>query len=174
MTIIPVIYDFIFKEIITSPDTIKYVALLISEITSIEYDILLKNMIIKSSKLAINNKKQKRGETDIIIEVDGTIINIEMNKDYYEGVIEKNNFYHNKILGEMYEAGDNYLNETKVIQINFDNYTIDTYNDILNKYMIMNVKTKKVETENYEKYHIDLVKLKKECYNKTNRELTTF
>ncbi|MEG1648175.1 MAG: PD-(D/E)XK nuclease family transposase, partial [Bacilli bacterium] len=128
--------------------------------------------IVKSSRLNISNKKQKKGETDILIEVNGTIINLEMNKDYYKGILDKNNFYHNKILGEIYNSKDNYLEEIKVIQINFDNYTISKKNNIVNKYMIMNTETNEVETDNYEKYHIDLVKLKEECYNKNNKGLT--
>ena len=38
-----------------------------------------------------------------------------MNQEYYDGIIEKNNSYHNKIASKQYMSGDEYSNQIKVI-----------------------------------------------------------
>ena len=48
------------------------------------------NSVVKSTCLQ-NNKSEKTYKTDIIVTVEKSIINIEMNKDYYKGINNKNN-----------------------------------------------------------------------------------
>ena len=92
-----------------------------------------------------------------------------MNKDYYKGLFEKNNTYMNKIRSESFNRGEDCLEVQKVIQINIDNFSYYKGDKIVYKFEMREESTGEKECENIESYHIDLEKLKKECY--TNSEI---
>ena len=108
--IIPGTFDPVFKEIFTSPDCHNYVCTLISHLTNINQKCLKENL-----KVINNNLPKKR--------VKGHTINIEMNKNYYEGLFEKNDMYQHTILSRSMRKGQSYKTLKKVIQINIDNFT---------------------------------------------------
>ena len=113
--------DVVFKSFMLSEATTNFKARLLHQITNIPEDDL-KRATYESSELSGDSKFSKVYRTDIIVRIAKHIINIEMNNDYYEGVIEKNESYLNKISSEQFIRGDSYTNISKIIQINFDNY----------------------------------------------------
>ena len=98
-----------------------------------------------------------------------------MNKEYYEGLFSKNNAYQHKIASEQFLSGESYLEEKKIIQINFDMFTKFDERKII-KFMIMDTERHIIEDANYEKYHVNLDLINKLYYNedelsKEDREL---
>ncbi len=166
------LFDPIFKAIFTGEDTKEYVARIINIITEIPYEEIINNMVILNNEITVNNKKDKKMRTDLLVSIEHHLVNIELNKDYYDGLIEKNNAYQTKILGEQFESGKDYKDIKCVVQINFDNFEIFKTEEEIHKCMIMDVKSLEVENEYFIKYHVNLEKIKKECYNKSNHELT--
>ena len=88
-----------------------------------------------------------------------------MNKEYYEGLFSKNNAYQHKIASEQFLSGESYLEEKKIIQINFDMFTKFDERKII-KFMIMDTERHIIEDPNYEKYHVNLDLINKLYYNK--------
>ena len=80
--LIPATFDIIFKELFTSPETRDYASSLINNITHIPKDLLKNNMVILNNELGVSNHKDKKMRTDILIDVEKTIINLEMNNVY--------------------------------------------------------------------------------------------
>lgn len=157
--------DVVFKSFMMSDKTKDYKARLIHLITGLP-EKELREAKYESIELPISNKKDKIYKTDIIVKIEKNIKNIEMNKEYYEGLITKNSSYYNKIRSEEFDKGMNYLEVKKVIQINIDNFTKYSGNKLIYKFMMKEVETNEIETEMIESYHINLPYLKKRCYNK--------
>ena len=153
-----------------SENTKNYKARLIHLITGLpEQD--LKEAKYESNELSVSNKQDKVYKTDIIVRVDKHIINIEMNGNYYNGLIEKNGTYYHKLRSEQFSRGESYLKIQKVIQINIDNFKKFKGNKLVYKFMMLETETKELESEYLESYHIDLSYLKNKCYNETIEEL---
>ena len=103
------LYDRVFKEVITDPNCKNYVSTLISGITKIPKEEIKEKMTIKNSELLSNKIREKWKITDILIEVGNRIMNLEMYKKYYKGIIEKNIAYANKITVEALNVGEDYI-----------------------------------------------------------------
>ena len=116
-----------------SDETKEYKAKLIHLITNLDYDKLL-NATYVSKELSVTNKNNKVYNTDIVVEIENNVLNIEMNNSYYKGLFYKNNSYLNKIRSEAYESGDDYLDIEAVIQINIDNFTHYKGNKLIYKF----------------------------------------
>ena len=155
-----------------SDETRNYKAKLIHLITGLDYNKLLQATYI-SKELPVTNKSDKAYNTDIVIEVDKHVLNIEMNNTYYKGLFLKNNTYLNKIRSEAYESGDDYLDVEGVIQINIDNFTHYKRNKLIYKFEMREESTGELECEKLESYHIDLEYLKNNCYNEEGNSLET-
>jgi len=155
-----------------SEETRNYKAKLIHLITGLDYDKLLHATYI-SKELPVTNKNDKTYNTDIVIEVDKHVLNIEMNNTYYKGLFLKNNTYLNKIRSEVFEVGDDYLDVEGVIQINIDNFTHYKGNKLIYKFEMREESTGELECEKLESYHIDLEYLKNNCYNEEGNSLET-
>ena len=115
-------YDCIFKAIMLDKNNIDYLKELIHYITKIPM-IDLRNIEVVNSEHIVDNKKDKKMRSDIIINVGNRVINLEMNREYYEGIFAKNNAYLQKIASNLYVEGEDYLTAKSVIQINFDNFS---------------------------------------------------
>ena len=157
--------DIVFKSFMLSEDTKEYTARLISLITKIPEKEILKNAVFNNVELPVKNKSDKRYRTDIIITIVKTIINIEMNREYYDGLFSKNNAYISKLYSDQFDVGDSYTNISKIIGINIDNFSKFRGNKFVYKFLPMEIETKEIEEENRESYHLDLEYLRNKCYN---------
>ena len=158
--------DVIFKNFFMNENTIEYTAEFINLITGIPKEEIMKKAVFENIELPIINKNSKRYKCDIIIGIAKQLINLEMNASYYEGIIEKNNSYLFRMLGDRFNKGENYIDGKKIIQINIDNYKKYKGDKLLYRFTIKEDETLELETENYESYHISLPYLKEKCYNK--------
>ena len=166
--IIPASYDPVFKALLTAEECREYLADIIHMITKIPKDIIIDNMEIKNNEHMKRNVKEKGKVSDLIIDIEKNRINLECNKEYYDGLFEKNNAYQHKLAAEQLLIGENWVDEKKIIQINFDFFTKFDDRTII-KFMIMDVERNLIETPNFEKYHVNLDLIRKLYYNKDKK-----
>ena len=161
--IVPATYDKVFKAIMQDEDCRDYLVEIIHGCTNLPKDYIKENIVFKNSELPVEYLQEKQKITDLVIEVEANIINLEMNNFYYKGLIERNDIYLNEL--RKLHIGQRYVHIPKVIQINFDNF--DRFDGkTIRKFMILDVENYEKETENYEKYHINLKTIKEKYYNK--------
>ena len=161
--VVPGVFDKVFKSVMQDENCKDYLIEIINNLTNIPKEYLKENIIFKNSELPIEYLNEKQKITDLVIEVQNNIINLEMNNFYYKGLIEINDMYLNEL--RKIKLGEEYVNIPKVIQINFDNFNKFTGKTV-RKFMILDVENYEKETQNYEKYHINLKLIKKKYYNK--------
>lgn len=168
------IYDCMFKSVMLDPETRDYLIGYINMITKLPIEIIKKNIKIENVEHIIENKKDKKLKSDIIVSIGKLYINIEMNKDYYEGLFVKNTSYVQKIATTMYNSGEDFTIENKIYQINFDNFTRFKGKKEIYKFLMKEEETNEKLDENYINYHVDLAYIYKKCYNKPVKELSKF
>ncbi len=115
--VIPATSDTMFKIIMSSCPA--YVTFLISEFTSISKDDLVKNIIIQNNELRLNNAKERKKISDFIAKIDKSLINFEMNSEYYDGLLIRNQAYLGKLEGESLNASESFSNMQKIFTSEF-------------------------------------------------------
>ena len=171
--VIPLIQDFILYEILTEPNLKEYVSYIVSKIMNMDYDYVLKEMTVISPRHRISNKRSKRMISDIVLRVGNNIINIEGNKKYYKGLLERNHIYYSKLISNSLSINDSYKNTLAVTQINFNNFAVNKSRLVINEYLVMEKRNLDIELELFKKFHMNLDMIKKKCYN-NNKKLTIF
>lgn len=167
--VIPPTFDKMFKVIIKGCP--NYVADLLYRIIGLNKEIILNNMVIQDTEHEISHVFEKRKISDVIVKVHNNIINLEMNREYYKGLYEKNEAYMRRIGSEMIQIKDG-CEDKRIIQINFDNFKPFDERLVVH-FKIMDVERHIVEVENYDKYHINLAKVREKYYNEEERENLT-
>ena len=167
------VYDCIFKAIMLDPNNRDYLKEIIHYVTDIPLSDL-ENIKIKNTEHLISNKKNKKLRSDIIVDIKRLSINIEMNKDYYDGIYQKNDAYLQSITSSMYKESEDYLEIKNIIQINFDNFSYFKNNQEIYKFTYKDSKSNVELPENPIKYYIDLEYIYKTCYNKPVVNLSKF
>lgn len=161
--VVPATYDVVFKSVMQDEKCRDFLIEIICECTKLKKNYVKKNLVIGNNEFPVKNINEKRKITDLVISVNSNIINLEMNNYYYIGLIERNDIYLNSL--RSLKVGQEYENLNKIIQINFDNFELFDERTII-KFMIMDEERHIKETENYEKYHINLKRIKEKYYNK--------
>ena len=165
--VIPATYDVAFKIVMTNCK--DYLALLLSNFIDIPEEEIKKHLVYKNTELIGNNYFEKRKVADLVVEIGGNLINLEMNQSYYSKIIARNNAYYHKIATTLYERGEDY-NNVAIIQINFDNYNLYEDEDVVLEFGLLNVKKHYEAKENLKIYHINLARLKEKYYNEEELE----
>lgn len=147
---------------------------ILEDFISIYFDIpineVIGNLKILSRKLNKNNKLEASKEVDLLLNLNGVKINIELSNRCIIGVRERNLVYicgqHSKQL----KVGDkNYQNIKDSIQICINNFNCNqTY--AIESYYLMN-KRGKIYSK---KLRIDLIDLEKICYPISNKRFSLF
>ena len=162
--------DSVFKSIMG--DCLLYLGDIISKLTGLDKAFIIENFKEQNVEYKIANALEKKKVSDFIFKLPGFIINLECNRGYWDGLIERNDAYFCKIKAELLSKGEEYSKKIKVIQINFDIF--DNFEECLGKENISKFYMKNneniIETETSEKIHIDMMK----SYNKyhNGEELT--
>ncbi len=99
--IIPCIFDPVFKNVLKDKDQRGILAYLISNVTKLDYDFVRENIRFSDKELAKHKYLEKGKIVDLLVELEGNIINLEANQTLDEETLEKNNSYH-------YQLGDSY------------------------------------------------------------------
>ena len=168
--------DSVFKAIMGG--CLLYLGDMISKLTGLDKAFIIKNFKEQNVEYKISNALEKKKVSDFIFKLPGYIINLECNRGYWDGLIERNDAYFCKIKGELLSKGEEYSKKIKVIQINFDIF--DNFEECLGKENISKFYMKNneniIETKTSEKIHIDMMKsynkyLKGEELTKLDKEL---
>ncbi len=167
------VYDCMFKGIMLDPNNEDYLKDLISCITGISVS-ELENMKIENSEYIINNKNDKNMRSDIIVSIGNKYINIELNKEYYDGVFDKSNAYFYRLSDNLYKRGKSYLESGKIIQINFNDFYYFENNQEIYKFVYKEDTTNEILKESEIKYHVNLAYIHDTCYNKSVKSLSKF
>lgn len=124
---------------------IKYSAYLVSELTGIEFEELLKNMKLTTNELPKKKRKTKGERSDFVAKINGAYINIEVNNNKDATTYERNLGYLFKLYDQNTSGESEY---NMVMQINFNNYAYKENKKIIDVYYLRNkegiVLTKKV------------------------------
>ena len=158
----PATNDLIFKIVLK--ENPKIVKLLIKELATLDLE---KISYIDTNQM--DNIHLKYQQSDIVIENENIIINIEM--DNYKTKI-KNLLYAFNLIKSSLNKGTNYNKAKKVFQITFDNYKyFKNSKRSYEKIYFMN-EDKQIENTYLRKTRICLPNIKEFCYNKNIKELT--
>ena len=156
--VIPGTFDPIFKEIFKSNK--EFLADIIYEVTGIPKEEVLKGTIINSEYPILNINEKKR-TSDLIIELDDSVINLEMNNHYYKKLNKRNDIYLFKIVS---------LSDKSVtIQININNFRSKD-GQVIKRYTLKDDEGKEEDEIGLIKYDIHLENIKEKYYN--NDKLT--
>ena len=162
--------DVVFKAFMMSEKTRKYKARMLNAITEIPIKDLEK-AIYTSNELPVENKNNKVYRTDIIITVKKNIIVLEMNKEYYDGLFNKNHMYSSRILSTELEKGEDYIDLKEIIEININAFETMDHDRLINKLVITNKSTGKEAIEySWVGYQIDLISIIDKCYTEDEKE----
>ena len=162
--------DGVFKAIMGG--CLLYLGDIISKITGLDKEFIIKNFKEQNVEHKIASALERKKVSDFIFKLPGLIINLECNRGYWDGLIERNDAYFGKLKGELLSKGEEYSKKIKVIQINFDIF--NNFEECLGKENISKFYMKNneniIETKTSEKIHIDMMK----SYNKylNGEELT--
>lgn len=163
--VIPAINDSVFKSLLQSKECRKVLSFIISYVVDLNEEYVLENINFKNVELTKENRYEKGKITDLLIEITGTIINLEMNREIMEGTIIKNNGYHHKLAGQNLLSGEKYEDVKRIIQINFD--YINKFDErLIVAFRIMDETGKYILDKNYINYHINMAKVREKGYNK--------
>ena len=167
--VLPATEDIIFKNVMMTKRS--FLSIILEHILGIDREIIKKNMRLENTVLPVNNAKEKKKVTDIIVRVGINVINLEMNAKNYEGLIDRNVKYAGAALNEVTLSGEDYDNKHIVIQINFDlDWQFDDREMI--KFVLMDPVNNIVLTKSLQIYDINLLKFQEKYYN--NLELSEF
>ena len=154
--IIPLTFDPMFTEIFNNENNICILEDFLSCYLDIPYNKIKNNLKLSSRNLNRNSIIDSKKEVDILLNLDGEKINIELNNTNNKGIIDRNVVYIGKIHGTQLKRGFKTYNEIKkTIQINLDNE--NHTKNLIEEYYLKN-KRGEILTE---KLRIDILNLEK-------------
>jgi len=164
--VLPATTDCIFKSLFQKQEMRGILSYILSNIIDMNEEFIYNNLTFKNTELTKDNYLEKGKITDLLIEIEDSVINLEMNTNKKQGTIIKNNSYHHKLASKATLKGQGYV-ERQIIQINFD--CINRFDDrLIIKFLFRDEEGKYISEENFVKYHINMEKIKKIDYNKNS------
>ena len=168
--VIPATFDPVFKSLLTNENNRGYLEDLISYVTKIPKEIISKNMVVVNNQLPIEKYNNKQLNTDILVEIEKNVINLEMNAQKEIGIFEKNAAYYQKLMVDQYKRSADYRNIKRVIQINFNDFKYFSDEDIIIKFQMTSENGLYIDPIYGEVYHVNLAILKKFWYNEGKKQ----
>ena len=154
--VIPATFDPVFKSLLTNENNRGYLEDLISYVTKIPKEIISKNMVVVNNQLPIEKYNNKQLNTDILVEIEKNVINLEMNAQKEIGIFEKNAAYYQKLMVDQYKRSADYRNIKRVIQINFNDFKYFSDEDIIIKFQMTSENGLYIDPIYGEVYHVNL------------------
>ncbi len=127
--IIPMTFDYVFTGILNNEKNIRILEEFLSGYLDIELESIRGKVKLSPRELDIKNKKQKNVQIDLLVDIKGEKINIELSNQSSRGVKERNIVYACNIHSGQLKYGDtNYTRIAKTIQIQLNNYRCNEKN----------------------------------------------
>ena len=167
-SIIPLCYDKLYKKIFANKNYLKPLEELLSIILPMDLELLRGNVSLTTNEPVVENNNSKRRVLDIITEIrlpkgKRSVINIEVNLN--KATVVRNTSFETKVYSNEIEAGEDYTNYPKVIQICFDYFEVNKYNRDVEKVFFLKDKTNYILESNLEIRHINIEKANKLWYS---------
>lgn len=154
-------YDAMFKAIFCKKENEDLLKFLLEKCL----DRKIKIKEIHYPELLKKNVYEKGKTLDVLVEVEGEIINIEVNSGYYSNLHRRNASYIFKKYAEGIKKGEDYSQMGNYIQINFT-CNLPKKNPEIGIYSLIDKESKTKYIDNLIIYEYNVDKIKEMCYNK--------
>jgi predicted transposase/invertase (TIGR01784 family) len=168
--IIPLNFDYVFVSIFNNPDNIKILEAFLTDYLS---DPNVKgNLKVASRDLSLEDKSSRRKQVDLILYRGTDIVNIELNNSFTPNLLERNIVYASNIHGGQLKYNDNtYSNIASTLQINLNASNKIYTKELLEEYVLYDVKTKRQLTKKLKIDVLNLQNYNKKCYTLKEKKL---
>ena len=95
--VIPATDDYVFKAILSNEDNHNILCFLVSNIIGLNYEYVKEKLVLNNSELLKNNYLEKGMVTDLLLGMEGLVVNIEMQVENSKPIRLKNELYHHKL-----------------------------------------------------------------------------
>lgn len=155
--IIPAIYSEVFKKVFSSFECREYTCKLLSEITGVNYDYLLDNLMITcdDKNLSKSNATLKIGNLSLVLNVKNS---------HKSRLIFQNNIYKRDYISKQINAGNGNSIEDDIYIIKFDLHNL--YKKSFSEFKFIEKDTGEFEDCSYQKYHINVFKILNKYHHK--------
>lgn len=168
--IIPLTFDYVFTSIFNNPNNIDIVESFLAAYFNETINNIRGKVKINNRDLIKLNKKDSRKQVDLILDLNGEKINIELNNDLSQGKENRNVVYASKIHGSQLKVGEkNYLKILRTLQINLNNFNSNE-KKLRETYYLRNEEGK-ILSKKFQIDYIDLEKADKNLYNEDEKKL---
>ena len=162
--------DFLFSSFFYDENNIDILENFLSCYLEVPLEKLKGKVKLKNRKLPIYHKMNRSIEVDLIVDIDGKKINIELSNSLTKGMSNRNITYACNIHGRQLKYGDNdYSNIKKTLQIQLNNFRCNK-DEIIKSYLFKD-DTGEVLTEMIQIDIVDMVLASKMCYTIRNEKL---
>ena len=131
---IPLSYDKLFNSIFGNDNNIDILEVFLEDALELDRGALSNKVVLKNRSIPSVHKSNAYKQSDLIVDVSGDLINIEMNNELSEGILKRNIVYLANTHGSQYKEKDkSYKNIYNSIQINLNSnrrnikYVIEPY-----------------------------------------------
>jgi len=162
--IVPLSNDLVFKNVVKNVVNRDFLAKIINLVTCIDYDYLLKNMIVIDADIPDKSVFVHHNEQDVVVTIDNKYINVEMSNDKAKNK-RKNEITSHKYASSMYVKGSDYSESYIFYQIAIENYNIFKNSDLVIEVGLTDLKNGEIETDEFRKFHVNLKNIPDKCYN---------
>ena len=161
---IPLYVDFMFTEIFNNYQNIGILENFLECYFDLPRNTLKDKIDIKHRNLSLRNKSEYKKQVDLLVEVEGRSINIELNNTFNKSILNRNISYVSSVASSKLKSGEkDYLSIGETIQINL-NTNYKNKKKVIEKYFLTNEDT----LEKIDNIEVDLVDLQKgKFYNKS-------
>ena len=162
--VVPLSNDLVFKNVVKNVVNRDFLAKIINLVTGIDYDYLLKNMIVIDADIPDKSVFVHHNEQDVVVTIDNKYINVEMSNDKVKNK-RKNEITSHKYASSMYVKGSDYSESYIFYQIAIENYNIFKNSDLVIEVGLTDLKNGEIETDEFRKFHVNLKNIPDKCYN---------
>ena len=131
---VPLVFDKLFTSIFSKEENKDILEVLLEDALELKRGTLKDKIVLKNRNLPTLNKNNAKKQVDLVVEVEGDIINVEVNNNYSKGIEKRNMVYLGANHGRQLSVEiDNYNDIKDTIQINFNankrnlRYVIEPY-----------------------------------------------
>ena len=171
--IIPINFDYVFNNIFNNKDNIDILENFLAIYFDRPIEDIRGHIKLNIRELSNENKKEMDNQVDINLELDGKIINIELNNNGSQDILERNIVYLCKIHGKQLKYGEkDYSKIGYSYQINLNNFRCNE-KDIKEEYYLKS-KSGRILSEKIKIDLVDIAIASDKRYNKYNERLARF
>ena len=175
--IIPLYYNFMFIQVFYYHNGIERVERFISDYLNLPYEKVHNNITLLPRDAEYDRKLTSDMQLDLVLNLDGEKINIELNNTSYSGLRERNLIYAELLGGHQYikikksSSKERYKDIKGVLQINLNNFGDN--DRLITRYKIISEETNEIFSENLRIDNVDMTKINEEykCLDKVEEKI---